>query len=236
MSKLTAVVTGGSRGIGKAIALKFLKEGVSVIINARKQEGIDKLVEEAEKAGFKGMIKGYASDLSQKPGVTAFAKWMETHNLRPDILVNNAGYYLPGGVLTEEDGAFEAMMSANVASAYHLTRALVPVLKEKPRAHIFNLCSIASITAYTNGGSYCISKFAMLGMNKVLREELKETKVAVTALLPGATLTDSWAGSDLPEDRFIRSEDLAELIWHSWLISDRSVVEEILVRPLKGDI
>lgn len=236
MSKLTAVVTGASRGIGKAIALKFLKEGISVIINARKSEGIDKVIEEAEQSGFKGMIKGFASDLSNKAGVTAFANWMENHNLKPDILVNNAGFYMPGGILTEEDGAFESMISANVASAYHLTRALVPKLKERPRAHIFNLCSIASITAYTNGGSYCISKFAMLGMNKVLREELKESKIAVTALLPGATLTDSWAGSDLPEDRFIRPEDLAELIWQAWSFSDRSVVEEILIRPLKGDI
>jgi short-subunit dehydrogenase len=98
------------------------------------------------------------------------------------------------------------------------------------------MCSIASIKAYPNGGSYAISKFALLGFSKVLREELKEFNVRVTAVLPGATRTASWDGVDLPEDRFMRAEDVAETVFSAYSLSERSVVEEIIIRPQLGDI
>jgi short-subunit dehydrogenase len=109
-------------------------------------------------------------------------------------------------------------------------------MKEIRRGHVFNMCSIASIKAYPNGGSYAISKFALLGFSKVLREELKEFNVRVTAVLPGATRTASWDGVDLPEDRFMRAEDVAETVFSAYSISERSVVEEIIIRPQLGDI
>jgi short-subunit dehydrogenase len=104
------------------------------------------------------------------------------------------------------------------------------------KGHIFMMCSTASITPYTNGGSYCISKFALLGMSRVLREELKPHSVKVTALLPGATLTNSWAGTDLPEDRFLKAEDVANSAWAAYALSASAVIEEILIRPQLGDI
>lgn len=89
---------------------------------------------------------------------------------------------------------------------------------------------------YVNGGSYCISKFALLGMSKVLRAETMGSTIAVTAVLPGATLTDSWSGSELPESRFMQAEDVAAAVWSAWTINTSSVVEELLVRPRAGDI
>jgi short-subunit dehydrogenase len=112
----------------------------------------------------------------------------------------------------------------------------VPTMKTIHKGHVFNMCSIASIKAYPNGGSYAISKFALLGFSKVLREELKEYGVRVTAVLPGATRTASWDGIDLPEDRFMRAEDVAETVFSAYSISERSVVEEIIIRPQLGDI
>jgi short-subunit dehydrogenase len=109
-------------------------------------------------------------------------------------------------------------------------------MMEKKQGHIFNLCSIASIQAYANGGSYAISKFALLGFSKCLREELKEYGVRVTAVLPGATRTASWDGVDLPDERFMKSEDVAETIYAAYTLSGRSVVEEILIRPQLGDL
>ena len=127
----------------------------------------------------------------------------------PEVLVNNAGVFLPGMIETEVDGALEHMINTNLYSAYHLTRSLMPEMKRLKKGYIFNMCSIASIKAYANGGSYGISKFALYGMTKVLREELKEFNIKVTAVLPGATLTASWEGVDLPEERFIKVEDIA---------------------------
>ncbi len=98
------------------------------------------------------------------------------------------------------------------------------------------MCSTASIIPYTNGGSYCISKFALYGMTKVLREELKEHGVRVTAVLPGATLTASWEGVDLPAERFMKPEDVAQAMFTAWSLSSQAVIEELLIRPQLGDI
>ena len=127
-------------------------------------------------------------------------------------------------------------MNTNVASAYHLTRGLVGEMISRRQGHIFMMCSTASITPYTNGGSYCISKFALLGMSRVLREELKPHDVKVTAILPGATLTASWEGTDLPEDRFLKPGDVADSAWAAYTLSKSAVVEEILIRPQLGDL
>ena len=109
-------------------------------------------------------------------------------------------------------------------------------MKKRKKGHIFNICSTASITAYTNGGSYCISKFAMYGMSKVLREELKADQIRVTSVMPGATFTASWEGVDLPEDRFMKPEDVAEMIFTTYQLSDRTVVEDLVIRPQLGDL
>jgi hypothetical protein len=90
--------------------------------------------------------------------------------------------------------------------------------------------------AYSNGGSYAISKFALLGFSKCLRSELKGHGIRVTAVMPGATLTESWRGTDLNEDRFMKAEDVAETIYSAYTLSDRSVVEEIILRPQLGDL
>ena len=90
--------------------------------------------------------------------------------------------------------------------------------------------------AYPQGGSYAISKFAMLGFSKCLREELKPHNIKVTAIMPGATLTDSWKGVELPEERFIPAEDIASIIYNTTLLSDRTVVEDIVIRPQLGDL
>jgi short-subunit dehydrogenase len=138
--------------------------------------------------------------------------------------------------MEEEDGTLESMIESNVYSAYYTSRGLIAIMKQNKLGHIFNMCSIASIKAYPNGGSYAISKFALLGFTKVLREELKPFGIRVTAVMPGATKTASWEGTDLPDSRFMKTEDVAEVIFNAYSISSRSVVEEVIIRPQLGDI
>jgi NADP-dependent 3-hydroxy acid dehydrogenase YdfG len=102
--------------------------------------------------------------------------------------------------------------------------------------HIYSIGSIAGLTAYANGGSYAISKWAMLGFTKCLRQELMPYNIKVTSILPGATYTASWEGVDLPIERFIKAEDVAETVWASYNLSPFSVVEEIVIRPQLGDL
>ncbi len=234
MNKLI-VVTGGSKGIGRAVVEKFASEGFDVVTCARTKRDLEELKQSIEKV-LGVHIHVYAADMSRREDVKGFCQFVSSLHRPVDVLVNNAGYFIPGELTTEEEGTLESMINANLYSAYHTTRGLIEGMKSKRGGYIFNLCSIASIKAYPNGGSYAISKFALLGFSKGLREEMKPFGVRVSAVMPGATFTSSWEGVDLPESRFIPSEDIAEAIWSAYKLSPRSVVEEIIIRPQLGDI
>jgi short-subunit dehydrogenase len=107
---------------------------------------------------------------------------------------------------------------------------------EQRAGHIFNLCSVASFKAYPNGGSYAISKFALLGFSKCLREEVKASGLKVTAVMPGAVLTESWQGTEHSPERFMKPQDVADAIYGAYALSPNSIVEEIIIRPQLGDI
>jgi short-subunit dehydrogenase len=234
MRKL-AVVTGGSKGIGKAILEKFAASGFDVATCSRKEADLRVLHKDLV-SRFGVEVFTCAADLSTAEGAAVFSNFVLDINRPVEVLVNNAGYFTPGQVMTEPAGVLETMIGANLYSAYYTTRGLIARMKERRQGHIFNICSIASIKAYPNGGSYAISKFALLGFTKVLREELKEEGVRVTAVLPGATRTSSWDAVPLPEERFMKPEDVAEAVYGAYALSPRSVVEEILIRPQLGDI
>ncbi|SDK32447.1 Short-chain dehydrogenase [Catalinimonas alkaloidigena] len=235
MEKLI-VVTGGTKGIGRAVIERFAAAGVDAVTCARHAEDLDELAADFAQRFPQQQLFTQPADLSDPQQVTAFAEFVMSLNRPVDVLVNNAGFFVPGQVHNEEEGVLEATLQLNLVSVYHLTRRFVPGMKARQSGHIFNLCSTASIMAYTNGGSYCISKFALYGFSKVLREELKEEGIRVTSVLPGATLTASWAGTDLPPERFMPSEDVAEAMFSAWQLSPRSVVEEVLIRPQLGDL
>lgn len=229
------VVTGGTKGIGRAIADRFMAEGFDAVVCARSIDGLQNADEPISSAP-RPQLFPIATDLSTREGVTQLLDYIHSLNRPVDVLVNNTGVFQPGQIHNEAEGTFEQLINTNVASAYHLTRGLVGEMIARRQGHIFMMCSTASITPYINGGSYCISKFALLGMSRVLREELKPHGVKVTALLPGATLTASWEGTDLPEERFMQPGDVADSAWAAYALSQSAVMEEILIRPQLGDI
>jgi short-subunit dehydrogenase len=235
MNKLI-VVTGGSKGIGRAIIEKFAANGFDVATCARNKEDLIKLELQIKKNFPSSAVYTTTADMADKQQTKSFVNFISDLKRPVDILVNNAGYFIPGEISTEPEGTLENMIQANLYSAYHTTRGLVQAMKVKKSGHIFNMCSIASIKAYSNGGSYAISKFALLGFSKCLREELKEFGIRVTAILPGATKTSSWDESDEPEERFMKPEDVADTIYAAYALSGRSVVEEIIIRPQLGDL
>lgn len=234
MNKLI-VVSGGTKGIGKAIIEKFAGEKFDVFTCARHKADLQSLKEKIE--GKYGITLYYVTaDMSKRDEVEEFGKAILKLKRPIDILINNAGYFEPGLITEEADGVLEKMINTNLFSAYHLTRALVNEMKRSKSGHIFSICSVASLFAYPNGGSYSISKFALLGFSKVLREELKAYGIRVTAVIAGATLTASWEGVNLPENRFIRSQDVADAIYGAYSLSPQAVLEELIIRPQLGDI
>jgi short-subunit dehydrogenase len=230
------LVTGGTKGIGKAIIEQFAKEGFHIITCSRNEKELQKLKLEIEQKYTFSKVFYQEADLSDMKSLKSFTKFVDELKVDVDILVNNTGLFIPGKITEEDDDALPFMINTNLYSAYYMTKAIVKGMIKRRSGHIFNMCSTASITPYINGGSYCISKYAMYGMSKVLREETKEHNVRVTAILPGATLTASWEGVDLPAERFIKSEDVAMAVYNAYILSQNSVVEELLIRPQLGDL
>ncbi len=231
---MNVIITGSSKGIGKAIAAAFAAEGHQLFLCARNENELQLTAEELQKQFPIAGIHYKISDLSVDTDINAFADFCLLHG-KPDILVNNAGMYFPGGCLDDKD-ELEPMLKANLYSAYYLTRRIAPEMVKNKSGHIFNISSIAALSAYDGGGCYSISKFAMNGFSQNLRHELKPHHIKVTTLFPGAVFTDSWKGFDNSNGRIMEASDIAQMILACSKLSPQAVVEEIVLRPQLGDL
>ena len=232
---LNVVITGAGKGMGKATAEKFAAEGNHLYICARNEKELSETAKELE-AKYNCKVFYFPADLSKKKSAQEFGTWILKQISQIDILINNAGQFIPGSIYNEEDGLLEKMININLYAAYHLTRVLLPTMMDKKQGHIFNMCSIAALKSYANGGSYSISKFALMGFSKNLREELMPYNIKVTAVYPGAVYTSSWYGSGVAEARIIEATDIADIIFASSKLSPQACVEDIVIRPLLGDL
>lgn len=232
---MNIVITGASKGIGYAIAKAFAAAGHNLYLTSKTPADLATAAAELQKAFPAVKVEFVHADLSIQGQVHCFSEWVLARTV-PDVLVNNAGYFLPGQLQDEAAGQLEAQLNANLFSAYHLTRDLLPAMLKAAKGHIFNICSIASLQAYPNGGSYSISKYALLGFSTNLRLELKDQGIKVTAVCPGATYTNSWKGSGVSEARIMEADDIAKMIYAATQLSPRAVVEDIVMRPQLGDL
>ncbi len=235
---MNIVITGASKGLGKAIATEFAddKQGHTFFLCARDEASLEITGRELQSRFPRTNIYTQVCDVSDREQLQAFADKILKAVGKVDILVNNAGIFLPGSVHNEEPGALEMMMAVNLFGTYHLTRMLLPQMMEAKAGHIFNICSIASLQAYNNGGAYSISKYAMYGFSKNLREEMKPYGIKVTHVLPGAAYTDSWSKSDIDPKRIMEAADIAKMVYVASHLSPQACVEELVVRPLLGDL
>lgn len=233
---MNVIITGASRGLGLTLAETFAREGHNLYLTARNEVTLYNALESLMGRFPDQRIKAKAFDLSLKEGSTGFGKWVLDQRAEVDILINNAGNFIPGNIYNEGEGVLEKMLGINLFSAYHLTRVLLPSMMKRKSGHIFNICSIAALNAYPNGGSYSISKFALSGFSKNLREEMKPFGIKVTGIYPGAMFTDSWSGSGVDPNRIMKPSDLAETILQITKLSSAALVEELVIRPLLGDL
>ncbi len=233
---MKVVITGATKGLGRAIAEKFAKEGFDLAVCSRSSADLKQLKKDLLDINVDISVLTKVTDMSKKSQVLAFAKFISSKWNSIDVLMNNAGVFLPGLIIEEAEGQLEKMMDTNLYSVYHLTRALVPLMIPQKKGHIFNMCSVASLKAYAHGGSYSISKYALLGFSKNLREELKSMGIKVTSIMPGATWSASWEGVEQPEDRLMQASDIADTVWSAYSLSNSAVVEDIVLRPQLGDL
>ncbi len=232
---MNIIITGASRGLGKAIASIFASNGHTLFLNSMNEKNLAEAAASISKEYNNNSIFYYAANLSNKQANNAFAEWCLSKG-SPDILVNNAGRFKPGSAYNEPAETLQQMLDDNLFSAYYLTQKIAPAMIKTKSGHIFNMCSIASLHAYNNGGPYSISKFALSGFSKNLREELKSFNIKVTGIYPGATFTDSWAGSGVLPERIMESKDIAKMIYAAATLSASACVEDIVLRPTAGDL
>lgn len=233
MRKLV-VISGGSRGIGFATAERFAKGGWAVAISGRNTSALQEAAESLQSWGVP--VYPFAGDMGDPASIHQWAEEIRGFPESLAVLVLNAGKFQVGSFLEESWSDFRSMMSLNLEGSYLLAKALVPGLITQQEGHVFTIGSIAGLMAHPQSSGYTISKFALQGLTKVLRETLKPHGIRVTSVLPGGTFTDSWSGVPVAAERLMPAEDIAELIWSAHQLSKRSVVEEILVRPQLGDV
>lgn len=232
---MNIVITGASKGLGRAIALGLAAPGYNFFLSSRSLASLEAVRAEILSISPQCQVHLFPADLSKTEEVKKFGAWV-LQSAVPDVLVNNAGLFNPGSVHNEPEGSMEEMMAINFFSAYHLTRVFTPEMIRRRSGHIFNMCSIASLHAYDNGGAYSISKFALYGFSKNLRKELMPHAIKVTHVIPGAVYTDSWSGSGIDPKRIMEANDIAQLVKAAISLSPQACVEEIVVRPTAGDL
>jgi len=227
---MNAIVTGATKGIGRAITIKLAEQGYNIAICARSLADLEALSGQLAYTGVQ--IFAMAADCSIKSEIYSFCDYAAGVLKDIDVLVNNTGIFLPSSIFDESDEAFEVQQNLNINCAYYLSKYIGKMMIHRRSGHIFNICSVASKEVIENAGSYSVTKSALLSLNNVLRQELAKYNVKVTAILPGSTLTSSWEGTTIPEEKFVQPEDIASTLYHILGLSTGANVDELIIKPI----
>jgi len=231
-----AIITGATKGMGRSIAIAFAKEGISLAICSRSLDDLQSFKNELLQINPAIKVFTAVVDGSNKAQLLQFAASTEKELGAVTIIINNLGMYTYSSILDDSDDAFEKMMNTNVAPAYHLYRYFGKKMIAAKHGHIFNICSVAALNPIAEAGTYSITKTALLGLNKVMRLEMQQHNIKVTAIIPGSTLTDSWKGMEVDKDTMVSPEDIASAIVNIYKMSPGANVDEIIIKPTPGQI
>lgn len=230
------LITGASQGIGEAIATVFAREvrGVRLALVARSEAKLVRVAKACAKLGADAAA--FVCDVTDPAAVDDLARAVAKRFGAVDVLINNAGGFVPKRFVETSIEDLDAMIAANLRSAFLVSRAFVPAMIERGSGDVFFMSSIAGLAAYPNSAAYCAAKFGVTGLAKVLRAETKASGVRVCCVHPGATWSPSWEGAGVDPQRMMPAEDVAQLFFDVYRLSRRTDVEEIVLRPRLGDV
>ncbi len=227
-----AVVTGGSRGIGAAIAMRLAAMGARVIFTGRDRKSLDRMEAEIQKTG--GQAEGCQYDVTSMSQVAELASYVAKNYGRVDILVNNAGtgsFHTPLHEMNPDD--WDRVINTNLRGVYYTIHAFAPLMIQRKYGHIVNISSIASKNALPNGAAYAASKWGLNGLSYSVAEELRNYGVRVSVICPGSTDTElRRAGSGDP-GKMLQPEDIAHVVGMLVTQAQQSFASEIIVRPTR---
>ena len=231
-----AIITGATKGMGRAIAIAFATEGISLAINSRKADELDAF--KTELLTINPAIKVFTAvaDGSNKDQLLQFAKSAEQELGAINIIINNLGMYEYSRILNDGDALFQKMFNTNLMPAYELYRFFGKSMITAGNGHIFNICSVASLNPVVDAGTYSVTKAALLSLNNVMRLEMQEHGVKVTAVIPGSTLTASWDGQAVDKDTMVLPQDIASAIINIYKMNKGANVDQIIIKPAGGQL
>jgi NAD(P)-dependent dehydrogenase (short-subunit alcohol dehydrogenase family) len=230
-----ALITGASQGIGAKIAEVLAAEpGYKLALLARNEENLVKVAQRCRELGAQASF--YACDLTLEAEVQRVSALVEDEMGTPDLLVNNAGHFLRADLCEMNGADFQSVMDSNLTTAFLVSRAFIGAMRARKSGTIFFMGSVASKQAYPESGAYCVAKHALLGLARSFRAATRDSGVRITTLMPGATQSPSWVDTEVPQDRLMPATDIANSLLEIYKLSSRTVVEEIILRPLGGDV
>lgn len=230
------LITGASQGIGAEIARVFAAEvrGARLALVARNQKKLTTVARSCAHAG--ATVETWSCDVADADAVAAMAAAVQDRFGPLDVLINNAGTFSGAPFVAMTVKEFDRLIAANLRSAFLVSRAFVPAMMRRGRGTVFFMSSIAGRQAHPGGVGYSAAKFGVAGLAQVLRAETKTSGVRVCCVYPGATVSPSWSGSGVPAERMMPAKDVARAFLDIHRLSQRTVVEEIVMRPQRGDL
>ncbi len=229
-----AIITGAGKGIGRACVSQFINNGFSVAVFTRTESDLASIKKEAKKSAVDYLA--FSGDASNKNDVQLFFEKIDRKFSQIDVLVNNAGVFLSDSFLEMSPNLFQSQWKTNTLSTFLMSQQTAKRMVEKKSGQIINVISVAAKRSFEGSAAYCSSKFAQDGLAKVMRDELKQFNIRVTNVYPGAAFTNSWSGSDVDPNRLMSADDVASAIFKTVILDKNCVIEELVLRPVLGDL
>jgi len=223
-----AVITGGSSGIGLAIARAVSADGMDVVIAAREPARLKAAAEGLERGG--GAVLAVPADVANADAVVRLIDQVMARFGRIDLLVNNAGTYREGNIDELTEAEWDEVQAVNLKGAFLCTRAVLPVMKRQRSGYVVNIASVAGKTGFGGASAYCASKFGMVGLTESLLEEGVGHNIRATAICPGYVATPMVAGVSVPASEMIPPEDIGRIVVGLLTLAPVTVIKEIVVQ------
>jgi short-subunit dehydrogenase len=236
MSKKDGIwITGASSGIGKAVALEFAKIGCNVFVSARRAQELERVKDEAGKQSDN--IYPFPCNVASHTNVDQTFKKIN-NEFEVNCLVNNAGITSFKHAADNSVTEINDIINTNLLGAIYSIKAVLPSFIKNESGTIFNVLSVVVNKTFTRSSIYAASKMGLLGYSNSLREEVRKHNIRVINIIPGATETAMWSQEIRKEkaERMINPESLARIIVSAYLQKDNLVTEEIVLRPVTGDL
>ena len=234
-NKSVAIITGASRGIGKAVAEFFANAGYQLVLVARNKEKLEQLSNDIQKQNNCPAPMLFAFDVGNSEKINSCINHVIDTFGRIDILVNNAGIYLEG-TSSIEPADFNKQLAINLTAPFEFLKLVVPVMKLQQSGAIFNIASRAGKVGFSDSGGYSASKFGLVGLSESFYRELAPFGISVTAICPGWVNTEMAyvASTPLKGQEMIQAEDIAKTIEYVLSLSPRARVKEIILESAKS--